>query len=89
LVSYDFVYDLWHRYQETGSFAPKKVGGNQQPKVDKAGEALLKNWLLERPDLTITALCDRYQQEVGVSMGCSSMSRALTRMGFSFKKKRI
>ena len=89
LVSYDFAYDLWNRYQETGSIAAKKVGGNKQPKVDKAGEELIKNWLLECPDLTIPALCTRYQQEVGVSMGCSSMGRALTRIGFSFKKKRI
>lgn len=87
LVSYDFAYDLWKRYQETGTIEPKKVGGNKQPKVDQAGEQRIKSWLLEQPDLTLQALCDQYQQEVGVTMGASSMSRALKRMAISFKKK--
>lgn len=87
LVSYDFAYDLWKRYQETGSVEPKKVGGNKQPKVDQAGEERIKSWLLERPDLTIHALCERYQQEMGVTIASSSMGRALKRMGISFKKK--
>ena len=89
LVSYDFAYDLWNRYRETGSLEAKKVGGNKQPKVDKAGEELIKSWLQVQPDLTLPALCDRYQQEVGVTMGTRSMGRALKRMGMSFKKKPI
>ena len=89
LVSYDFANDLWERYQETGSLEPKKVGGNKQPKVDLAGEERIKSWLLTEPDLTLQALCERYQQEVGVSMGVSSMARALKRMGMSFKKKSV
>jgi putative transposase len=84
LVSYDFAYDLWNRYQETGSIEPKKVGGNNQPKVDLAGEERIKSGLLERPDLTLQALCDQYRQEVGVTMGTRSMGRALKRMGMSF-----
>ena len=76
LVSYDFAYHLWKRYQETGSLEPKKV-------------ERVKSWLLERPDLTIPALCERYQQEIGVTMASSSMGRALKRMGISFKKKYI
>lgn len=89
LVSYDFAYDLWKRYQQTGSLEPKKVGGQTPPKVDKAGEELIKGWLQERPDLTLRALCDRYQQDVGITVAKSSMDRALKRAGISFKKKPV
>ena len=87
LVSYDFVYHLWKRYQQTGNLEAKKVGGRTPPKVDQAGEAKLKEWLEKQPDMTLLALCDKYRQEVGITLSKSSMDRALKRAGISFKKK--
>ena len=88
-VSYSFVHTLWRHYQETGTIKAKKVGGHVAPKVDEAGGLEIKSWLIKEPDLTLNDLCDRYAEHFDISMGKSSMDRALKRMNLRYKKKSI
>ena len=46
----------------------------------------IKAWLIKEPDLTLNDLCDRYAKHFGISMGKSSMDRALKRMNLRYKK---
>jgi len=89
-VSYSFVHTLWRHYQETGTIKAKKVGGHDvAPKVDAAGALEITAWLIKEPDLTLNDLCDRYAERFDISMGKSSMDRALKRMNLRYKKKSI
>lgn len=88
-VSAYFVRSLWAHYQATGSVAPKQMGGYAKPKVDELGEEHLREWLANEPSLTLQQLCDRYKTHFGVTMGTSSMDRALKRAKITVKKKRL
>lgn len=86
-MSYYFVYRLCKHYQSTGTLEAKKVGGYTQPKVDKVGEEQIKAWLAESPDLTLNQLCEKYQHQFQITLGKSSMDRALKRADIRVKKK--
>jgi transposase len=86
LVSESGFKRVWKRYRETGRVAPGKMGGWVEPKVDKAGGESLRQWLEEHPDLTLAELCERYQQQRGVSISTSAMDRGLKRLKVSRKK---
>lgn len=56
------------------------------PKVDKVGGEQIKKWLVKKPDLTLSELCDKYAKDLNITMGTSSMDRGLKRMIISYKK---
>ena len=86
-VSTPFISKLWKQHKETGTVAPKKVGGNVKPKVTPEGEDHLREWLLNEPDLTLGALCEKYKKHFHININVSSINRALKRMKITFKKK--
>lgn len=88
-VSISFVRNLWAHYQKTGDVTPKQIGGYTPPKVDKAGEEHLRVWLENESSLTLRQLCDRYDTHFGITMGTSSMERALKRANITVKKKPV
>ena len=86
-VSDSFISKLWHQYQETNCLKPKKMGGHVKPKVNIDGEKYIEVWIENDPSLTINQLCEKYEDTFNILMSESSMSRALKRMGMSYKKK--
>jgi transposase len=81
-----WVRRIWIRLRVTGSVAPLARGGNRARKVDPAGEALIRKWIDERPDLTIDEIRDLYFGERQVAVSEPAMRRTLNRMGLSRKK---
>ena len=88
-ISSSFIYNLWYRYETTGSYDAKPMGNTVAPKVDQVGGEQIKKWLVKEPDLTLVELCDKYAKDLNITMGTSSMDRALKRMKISYKKKRL
>lgn len=89
-ISSSFIYELWSRYKATGGYEVKPMGNPTiTPKVDKRGENHITEWLARTPDLTLEELCDKYAEKRGVTMGKSSMDRALKRMNITYKKKSL
>jgi transposase len=88
-ISRSFIYNLWSRYETTGSYDAKPMGNTTPPKVDETGSDHIKEWLANAPDLTLNELCDKYHEHFGVIMGKSSMDRALKRMNITYKKKSL
>lgn len=86
-ISSSFIYNLWSRYETTGCYKAKPMGNTTPPKVDETGSDHIKEWLANEPDLTLNELCDKYDEHFGITMGKSSMDRALKRMNITYKKK--
>lgn len=86
-VSKNFVYTLCALHDTTGSVTPKKMGGYTKPKIDPKGEELIRAWLAKEPSLSLPELCEKYEDNIGLSVGTSSMGRTLKRMGISRKKR--
>ena len=55
-----FVYAVWSRFRETGSYEAKQRGGGKSAKVNKRGEEEIRKWLSAEPDLTLNELCEKY-----------------------------
>ena len=83
-VSVDWVKKLLRQRRQTGSIAPRKRGGRKPPKF--AGERLerLRELVEQKPDATLEELLEA----TGVSASIMAVSRALQRLGFTFKKSR-
>jgi transposase len=77
---------LVRRHRQTGSVQPEPHGGGMPRRVDEVGEAVIKELLGERPDLTQAELAVLFEAETGRSVSRSSIARTLTRMGFTRKK---
>ncbi len=73
--------------REGRSLAPKKRPGSK-PKLDEGARRLLEADLEERPAATLPQRREFLQRTCGVSVGESTVSRMLKRMGWSRKKDR-
>lgn len=74
------------RRMATGSAAPARQG--RPPGGGKLAAHLeaLCAWVTERPDITMPELAARLQADRGVRAHPASLSRALGKAGFSYKK---
>jgi transposase len=69
------------RRNETGETTPRRMGS---PGICKVDRAQLRDLVTTHPDATLAEL----RELLGVSCALSTISIALNRMGFTFKKRR-
>jgi transposase len=83
-VSVGWVKKLLRQRRRSGSIAPGKRGGRKRPIF--SGERLerLRQFVEDKPDATLEELLE----SSGVSASLMAVSRALRRLGFTFKKSR-
>jgi transposase len=80
--------ERWLRLKrETGSVAPKPVPGPVAVKTS-AVMAALPERLVDHADATLGAHCSWWREASGVAVSTATMSRALTRLGWTRKKSR-
>ena len=80
--------ERWLRLKrETGSVAPKPVPGPVAVKTE-AVMAALPERLVEHADATLDEHCSWWREASGVKVSTATMSRALTRLGWTRKKSR-
>jgi transposase len=78
--------ERWVRQRrETGGLAPKPVPGPAAVKTT-ALMAALPERLAEHADATLEEQCSWWQEVSGVEVSTATMSRALTRLGWTRKK---
>ena len=87
-VGDSWVRKIWIRHATTGSVAPLPRGGNRARKVDQEGEALIRRWVGEQPDLTTDEIRAIYLVERNVAVSEPAMRRAVNRLGLSRKRRR-
>lgn len=76
----------WRLWRETGSVAPRAQGGDRRSdRIEACGAAILA--LVEAtPDITLTEIAARLEQEQGALFAPSTVHRFFRRHGLSFKK---
>jgi transposase len=80
--------ERWLRQRrETGGLAPKPVPGPVAVKTAALLEALPER-LVDHADATLAVQCSWWYEATGVEVSTATMSRALTRLGWTRKKRR-
>lgn len=75
------------RFEQSGSRTAARMGGHKRAKLEPH-RAFLESLRVDKPDITLQALCDRLRAEHGVAADSSMMSRFFRRIGVTFKKRR-
>jgi transposase len=75
------------RRRETGGLAPKPIPGPPAIKRDALLEALPTR-LAEHADATLEQHCSWWQGRTGVAVSLATMSRAITALAWTRKKRR-
>jgi transposase len=74
------------RREQTGSPAPAARPG-RAPAIGPAAYDRLRAQVAARPDATLAAHCDRWEQERGVRVSTATMCRLLAKLGLPLKKR--
>ena len=75
----------WKRYRETSEIAPKRQGGYRVSKL-AAHDGRLREWIEQKPDLTLMELQERCALRLKVAISLHALWYRLERLGLSFKK---
>jgi transposase len=86
-VSPNTVYLLRCLFNETGSLTPKPHPLEHPHLITPEGEMYLITLLIDEKDLTLTELCDRYEEAYGVRVSIGTMYNTLERLNITRKKK--
>jgi transposase len=89
LVSPDSVRRLLKTYRTTGSVAPKPHAGGSQPTLNAAEQQILRELIEADNDATLVQLAQRLAERTEVRVSGSTVSRTLTKMGITRKKKAL
>ncbi|MBF0204821.1 MAG: transposase [Desulfamplus sp.] len=86
-VGKDTVYRFIKRYKTTGGLSAKRrtTGGNPA-KITDIEAHFLKQLLKQKPDLTLSKLCEEFTAHFARSIGISSMHRGLRKYKITLKK---
>ena len=86
-VGQTFVKKMLRQHRETGDLRPRPHGGGHTPRLSAKHLKLLRAEVARSPDKTIPALRDHLAERAGVAVSAPTVSRALSRLGLSRKKK--
>ena len=78
---------LMRKDREGTSLEPLGHAGGQRHRIPDKDLKRLRRIVDRRPDATITELVEAYQLETGLRVGESTLARAMSRLGFSRKKR--
>ena len=82
-VSVRFIYSLLRLFRMTGSYEAKKNSGGAPRKISSEDEEKIRQFIEEKPDLTLEEIKEQGNIEVSVS----TIHRAIERMKITLKKK--
>lgn len=86
-VGLTFVKKMLRQHRETGDLRPRPHGGGQTPRLSAKHLKLLRAEVGRSPDKTAEALREHLADRASVSVSRPTVSRALSRLGLSRKKK--
>jgi len=85
-VPESWVRTFRQQVRQRGHLLPLRRGGHRQREVDEAGEACVRQWVREQPQVTLRQLAERLREQVGRLLSEATMSRVLKRLGITKKK---
>ena len=86
-VSQDSVRLLLNQYRATGSIAPKPYVGGPQPTLQASHHEVLRELVEADNDGTLAQLAERLAARTGIQVSGSTISRTLSKLGITRKKK--
>ncbi len=86
-VSLSFVRDLLRLYRETNDITPKPQGGDRRSKLKSKEQELLQTMVAQQNDIYLREIQATLQQNQGIKVSISSLSRTLKRLKLGRKKK--
>jgi transposase len=86
-VGLTFVKKMLRQQRETGDLRPRPHGGGHTPRLSDQHLKLLRAEVKRHPDRTNESLSEHLREQAGVSVSAPTVSRALSRLGLSRKKK--
>jgi transposase len=78
---------LIRRFRDTGSVEPLPHGGGQRPKIPAGKLERVRKLVEAYPDWSVDELAETYNRQEGTDLSRSTMVRALSRLGFTRKKR--
>ncbi len=82
-----FIKKMLRQHRETGDLRPRPHGGGHTPRLSDKHLKLLGAEVKRRPDRTNESLSAHLREQAGVSVSAPTISRALSKLGLSRKKK--
>jgi transposase len=86
-VSLSFVRDFLRRHRETNEIAAKPQGGDRRSKIIGKDEELVKAMIRDQNDIYLREIKETLQENNGIDVSVSGLSRTLKRLGLDRKKK--
>lgn len=85
-VSQSWVNKILKTYALYGELFPPRKKTGPEPKLGESEKQLLKTWLEENHNLTLSRLADRMTTEIGKKVNSVNVFTALKAMRYSHKK---
>lgn len=86
-VSLSFVRDLLRLYRQTNDITPKLQGGDRRSKLKSKDMELLQTMVTQQNDIYLREIQSTLEQNQGIKVSVSSLSRTLKRLKLGRKKK--
>lgn len=74
------------RKRETGSVAPKPMGGRRHGKLTDEAKEYMADLVRDEPQWTTSELAEEVGEAFGISVSRQVVGKALNEMGFTFKR---
>ncbi|MGH2414382.1 MAG: helix-turn-helix domain-containing protein [Microcystaceae cyanobacterium] len=87
-VALSFISKLLNQWREKRDLRPKSHGGGKKLKLLPAHIIILGDLVQEKNDATQKELSEQLHEKTGVKVSGSTVSRVLTRLNLTVKKKR-
>jgi len=84
-VSRVWVYQVKNRLEQSGQRGSLPIGGHRVSRVAVV-ENEVRAWIAEKPDLTLSELCERLQSEKGISLKIPALWHQLNKWDLTVKK---
>jgi transposase len=84
-VSESWIYQVKRRFQQDGERCPKKVGGYRHSRIEHL-EMQIRQWIVEKPDLTLAQISERLIQEYGILIKTTALWTQLNHWDLTYKK---
>ena len=84
-VSRGWVHEVRRQLQSEGRRTSLPIGGHRKSLVAPL-EGVIRAWIAEKPDLTLSEMCERLAQEHRVALKVPAMWHQLNKWGLSYKK---
>jgi transposase len=87
-VHFNTAWNWVRRYRTTGSVAPRTGKPGPKPKIDAAGQEILRAEVRAKPDATLVELAASFKARTGISVSDTTVCDALRAMDLPRKKSR-